>query len=173
MTVPRARQRMLAEGSLAEWLIATLAVIVAIAASVLGSASLAQTSTPDELRAEARTLATAIRAYGPEHLYAFLRQGIDVNAPLEIVDATLTGNRRALVTPLVLAVAAQNENNMLTLLSEGASLDHPDNAWAPCVAAWVGREDLRALIDQYGGPRASASCPAAAAGPVLAPFVVP
>jgi hypothetical protein len=169
MIPSRAFHRILAEGSVAEWLVAIPGALVAIAAIYFGSAALVQTSTPDQLRAEARTLANAIRAYGPEHVHAFVRQGVDVNTPLEVVDAALTGSRRALVTPLVLAVAAQHENNMLTLLSEGATLDRAANAWANCVATWVGRDDLRAHA--YGGKRDPISCPSTGPDRVLAPFV--
>jgi hypothetical protein len=171
MTLPQALRRVLAEGSVGDWLVAAPSAVLAIAAVWLGGAQLAPVSARDELRAEAGTFAEAIRAFGPEHVHAFATHGLDVNAPLRVVDDDLTGGRHVEVTPLVLAVAAQQENNMLTLLSAGARLDHPGNELAPCVAIWVRREDLRRALVEYGGAHASVACPAPpASGPVLAAF---
>jgi hypothetical protein len=170
MTALETLRRMLAEGSLGDWLVMATSAAFAIVVVWLGGAQLVPASAPDDLRAEAGTFAEAIRAFGPEHVHAFASSGLDVNAALDVTDDDLTGGRRVQVTPLVLAVAAQQENNMLTLLSEGARLDHPGNQLAPCVAIWVGREDLREALFDYGGAQAQVTCPARPSGPVLASF---
>jgi hypothetical protein len=166
----RALRRVLAEGTAGDCLVAAPSAALAIIVMGLGGAQLVPVSVADDLRAEAGTFAEAIRAFGPEHVHAFASSGLDVNAALDVTDDDLTGGRRVQVTPLVLAVAAQQENNMLTLLSEGARLDHPGNQLAPCVAIWVGREDLREALFEYGGAHAPVTCPARPSGPVLASF---
>ena len=169
MTMRGALRRIVDQGSFAAWVVAVPSACLALTVTCLGTL-LVRTPTPDALRAEAGTFDVALRSFGAEHAYAFVRQGVDINAPLDVVDPPLTGDQRVLVTPLVLAVAAQNENTMLMLLNAGARLDDPGNAWATCVASWVGREDLRQALETYGGARSPMPCPAQVTGPVLAFF---
>lgn len=167
MTLGRIPAVMRRQGSVASWLVAAWAIGGAVVVSSAG-AFFAGPQTWDALRAESGTFARAIRDHDQTHVYAFVRGGVDVNAPVSFADERLTGGRTVRVAPLVLAAAVGNEGNVLTLLSLGARLAVPDNAWATCVADWSGDDTTARTLEAYGGPVAPVTCPPPPEGPVLA-----
>lgn len=155
------------QGAAACWLVAASAIAGAIVVSSAG-AFFPGPRTWDALRMESGTFARAVHEYDQRHVYAFVQGGVDVDAPVTFADQNLTGGLTVRVAPLVLAAAAGNENNALTLMSLGARLAVPDNAWATCVAGWLRDDALTRTLVAYGGPAAPVVCPPRPEGPVLA-----
>jgi hypothetical protein len=115
------------------------------------------------------SLADAITGgYGVEYAYRFIRSGQDPDAPIVVDDPDYTGGRSIAVSPLMLAIAARDENTTLMLITAGARFDSPQTRSARCLAQEVGNQTLLAIIDRYGTdlPR---TCPdrTAAASPLL------
>jgi hypothetical protein len=137
-----------------------------IAATEVRSATTASSS-----KASFNSLADAIQHGEVEDAYAFIDAGTDPNAPLAFTDADLTGDRPVMVSPLMLAVATNRDNVVMMLLSFGARMDLPQNELAPCVAKYLGYNDLAGMIIRDGTPPANVTCPevrADAAAPLLA-----
>jgi hypothetical protein len=108
------------------------------------------------------SMARAILDGDVEGAFAFVQAGRDPNLP---VDATLadssTGRERPVrVTPLVLAVAARDANNVSMLLSAGVDMTRPENQLALCLARERHDEALVTLLMRavHGEP----ACPARA-----------
>jgi hypothetical protein len=117
------------------------------------------------------SLADAITGgYGVEYAYRFIRSGQDPDEPIVVDDPDYTDGRMVNVSPLMLAIAARDENTALMLLNVGARLDLPQNRWAWCLAQEVGTQALRGIIDRYGGadlPRTCPDRPSGAGSPLL------
>jgi hypothetical protein len=120
---------------------------------------------------EPASLADAItRGYAVEYSYRFIRSGQDPNEPITVDDPAYTGGRSIEVSPLMLAIAARDENTTSMLLNFGARVDLPQNRSARCLAQEIGNQAIVAIIDRYGGadlPRTCAARPSAGANPLL------
>jgi hypothetical protein len=120
--------------------------------------------------AEPASLAEAITGgYAVEYAYRFVRSGQDPNAPIVVDDPDYTGGRVVNVSPLMLAIAARDENTTLMLLNVGARLDVPQNRWARCLAQEIGTQPLLGIIDRFGAdlPRACPDRASVATTPLL------
>jgi hypothetical protein len=112
----------------------------------------------------ARSIVEAItRGYGVEQAYAFIRDGQDPNALVDVDDDDYTGRREMRVSPLMLAVAARDTNTVQMLLNFGARLDLPQNRDAWCFANVLGDAATAAVLSQAGAPVA-AHCPVEVVG---------
>jgi len=105
------------------------------------------------------SMADAIRRGEVEDAYAFITAGADPNALIPFSDPELTGDRPVMISPLMLAVAANKENTVMMLLSFGARMDLAQNELAPCLATRLGYSDLGAMIVRDGKPPREVTCP--------------
>lgn len=112
--------------------------------------------------APAASLADALLHGTVEQAYAFIRLGADPNAALTVEDPVLAGGRRVSVSPMVLAVAAGNENAALMLLGSGARLDLPGNLLAICLAEELADPDVLEALPPVASPL---ECPEHVLGP--------
>ncbi len=103
--------------------------------------------------------ADAITKGGVEDAYAFVRAGTDPNTPIAFRDPGLTGGRQIMISPLLLAVAAHNENVVMMLLSFGARMDLPANARAACLANRLGDRTIAEMIVRDARPAPDVTCP--------------
>ena len=141
------------------WLMLVPPVLVALALVVLEGY---RAISPDaELFAgppPASSLADAILHGTVEQAYAFIRDGQDPNALVTVQDASVAGGTLLHVSPLILAVAAQDANAVTMLLSAGARIDLPDNALALCLAEELEDDETREVLRRL--PKAtSVQCP--------------
>lgn len=117
------------------------------------------------------SLADAITGgYGVEYVYRFVRAGQDPNASIVVDDPNYTDGQAVTVSPLMLAIAARDENTALMLINVGARLDLPQNRWAWCLGHEIGTPALLGIIDRYGGADLARTCPdrtSVAASPLL------
>jgi hypothetical protein len=124
--------------------------------------------------APATTIVEAIQRgnQGVEDAYAFIAAGQDANQPIAVTDEELTGGRRVMVSPLMLAVAARNRNVVQMLLNFGARLDLPQNRLAVCLATALQSDAIVSILERDGGIKAATTpCPEGLAGaeaPLLA-----
>jgi hypothetical protein len=105
-------------------------------------------------------LAEAIQRQGVEQAYAFIRAGHDPNAPIAFSDRDLTGDQPMRLSPLLVAIAANQENAVLMLMSFGARLDHPGNRDALCLARYLKRDDIIRVLERDGGTAVPGTCAA-------------
>jgi hypothetical protein len=106
------------------------------------------------------SLADAITGgYGVEYAYRFIRSGQNPNEPIVVDDSDYTDGRVVKVPPLMLAIAARDENTTSMLLNFGGRLDLPQHRWARCLAEEVGNQALLGIIDRYGGAELPRTCP--------------
>jgi hypothetical protein len=117
------------------------------------------------------SLADAITGgYGVEYAYRFIRSGQDPNEPITVDDPEYTGGRSIKVSPLMLAIAARDENTTAMLLNFGARVDLPQNRSARCLAEEIGNQAILGIIDRYGGADLARTCsdrPSGGASPLL------
>ena len=94
------------------------------------------------------SLARAILDGDVEGAFALVRAGRDPNLPMEVeLPDSASGSRRSVrITPLVLAVAARDANNVRMLLSAGVDLTRPENQLALCLARDRHDADLTTLL---------------------------
>lgn len=151
-------------------LIAVPAIAAAIGLTVIEAYRIVSPSAP-LFGGEPASLADAITGgYGVEYAYRFIRAGQDPNEPITVDDPEYTGGRSIKVSPLMLAIAARDENTASMLLTFGARFDLPQNRSARCLAQEIGNQAIIAIIDRYGGadlPRTCSDRPSAAASPLL------
>jgi hypothetical protein len=83
-----------------------------------------------------RSMARAILDGDVESAFAFVQAGRDPNLPIDatLADSSSGRGRRVRITPLALAVAAGDANNVRMLLSTGVDMRRPENQLALCVA---------------------------------------
>jgi hypothetical protein len=157
---------------LVSWLIAAPAVAGALGLAVIESTGIMR---PPARVGTVGSFADALREGGTERAYGFVRDGHDPNAPIAFRDARLTGGVDVKVSPMLLAVASNNENVVLMLLGYGVRMELPDNRRAACLARRLGHDGLADTITRYGGPVPDVSCPELppAPQPVLPPFLEP
>jgi hypothetical protein len=103
------------------------------------------------------SLAQAILDGDTEGGFALLQAGQDVNQPIETSVPGAPSDRVLTVTPLVLAAAAHDTNNVRMLLSAGADLSRPENRLAVCLAHERGYHDVVAILAP--AVPAGAACP--------------
>lgn len=106
------------------------------------------------------SLAETIQHMGVEQAYAFIRAGHDPNTPVAFSDPELTGDQPLPLSPLLVAIATNQENAVLMLMSFGARLDHPANRDALCLARYLERDDIIEVIERDGEEAAGGNCPA-------------
>ena len=106
----------------------------------------------------ASSLADALMHREVELAYAFIHDGADPNAMLVVEDAGLTGGQAVEVSPLMLAVASQNRNALMMLLSAGADVTLAANRLASCLAHELGETDLETMIVRDGRLRDRPGC---------------
>ena len=117
------------------------------------------------------SLAAAIQHGQVEDAYAFISTGTDPNAPIPFSDPQLTADQQVNVSPLMLAVATNNDNTVMMLLSFGARVDLPQNAMALCLARQLGHDSIAGMILRDVTPTPRITCPQAqvdSPGPLLA-----
>jgi hypothetical protein len=138
------------------WCLAMPAIVGAlwIAATGIGDPAVPSSDEPP-----AASMAEAIHHGEVEDAYAFISAGADPNAPIPFTDPELTGGRRVMISPLMLAVAANKENTVMMLLSFGARLTLAQNELAPCLAERLGYSALAAMIIRDGRPPREVTCP--------------
>lgn len=130
-----------------------------IAPSLLGALLLALVETgivfpavnPIGTDVRTQTFADSIARHGVEQAYAYVRAGQNPNQPVALNDSRLTGNRELLLPPLIIALAARNENTAMMLLSFGADPALPQQAGAACLADWVDLPGVARLIRAVPG----------------------
>ncbi len=161
-----------ARARLVSWLIAAPAVVAAIGLAVIEGAGIMR---PPARLATVGSFADAIREGSPARAYGFVRAGHDPNAPIAFRDQALTGGRDVLVSPILLAVASNNENVVLMLLGFGVRMELPANRHAACLARRLGRDGLADTITRVGGSLPEVPCPELPASPqpLLPPFLEP
>lgn len=103
-------------------------------------------------------LAETIQHQGVEQAYAFIRAGHDPNGPIAFSDPELTGDQPMTLSPLLVAVATNQENAVLMLMSFGARLDHPANRHALCLARYLERNDIIEVLERDGGEGPRGEC---------------
>jgi hypothetical protein len=105
------------------------------------------------------TLAESIvEGFGVEQTYQFIGQGQDPNAPIPVDDAEYTGGGTVQVSPLMLAVAANDGSAVRMLLSFGARLDLPQNSRAECLAGESRNPEIRTIIAEHRGSASPPDC---------------
>ncbi|HEY6510207.1 MAG TPA: hypothetical protein VIY56_19425 [Vicinamibacterales bacterium] len=157
---------------LVSWLIAAPAIAGAIGLAVIEAGGFMR---PPARVGTVGSFAQALQEGGPDRAYAFVRAGHDPNEPIAFRDAALTGGLDITVSPLLLAVASNNENVVLMLLGFGVRTEAPGNRRAACLARRLGHDGLADTITRYGGPLPDVPCPdlPAALQPLLLPFLQP
>ena len=157
---------------LVSWLIAAPAIAAAVGLAVIEVGGIMR---PPARLGPVGSFADAIRDGSPERAYAFVRAGHDPNELVAFRDAVLTGGLEVKVSPVLLAVASDNENVVLMLLGYGVRMDRPGNRRAACLAARLGRDGLADTIARYGGQVPVVPCPELPASPrpPLLPFLEP
>jgi hypothetical protein len=155
---------------LAGLLVAIPAIVGACTLTVL-EAGLWRLSSAAAGQAPMDTFGGAIRRGDLDETWLFVRGGQDPNAPTGFRDPYLTGGRGVTVSPLLIAVASNNDDAVMMLLSGGARFDAPANRFAACLADRLGHDGVAELIAEYGGAAASPDdCPDAPVDPA-APLV--
>ena len=151
-------------------LIAAPPVIGAVALTAIEAGRFMRPTSPRGL-APAGSFADAIFG-GVEPAYAFIRAGRDPNIPIAFRDHDLTGDRQVMVPPLVLAVATQDRDTVMMLLSFGVRMDLPGNRAASCLATRLGYTEIAAIIDSVTGGIPQETCGewSPASGPPLLAF---
>jgi hypothetical protein len=160
-------RRLLHRQRLAAMLIALPAIVAALGVGILEGRAIVR----DE-PSQALSFTDAVRADALAEALQYVRSGQDPNKAVSYRDDQVTGDRTVLVTPLLIAVAHNRENMVMLLMSFGARLDAPGNAYAVCLANRLGNERLGQMILRDAGLDASpADCPEpdpAASAPLLA-----
>ena len=165
-----ARSNSFTRAQLVALLLALPALVGAVGICALDARDLIWPPSPEYIE-PAGSFADAIRKGDVEDAYAFVRAGVDPNTPIAFRDPDLTRDREVRLSPLLLAVAAHNENVVMMLLSFGARLDLPGNARALCLATRLGYRDLAEMIVRDGRPASDGRCPEVngdASAPLLA-----
>jgi len=107
---------------------------------------------------QAASLADAILQGDVEGAYAFIRNGQDPDALIPVEDSDFADGELVRISPIVLAVAAGQANEVTMLLSAGVHMDLPDNALARCLARERGNDEVREAL-QLGSTTAPLACP--------------
>ena len=106
----------------------------------------------------ASLIESIIEGFGVEQTYQFIRAGQDPNEPMPLDHPDYTGGVGIRVSPLMLAVAAQDGSAVQMLLSFGARLDLPQNAHVECLAREIGNTEIITLITDGRGESAPPPC---------------
>jgi hypothetical protein len=101
--------------------------------------------------ATALPLADAMAEGDLRSAYAAIAGGLSPNDPIPAYRPDLTGESAMLVSPVLWAVALQNRDAVLMLLSHGARLSDQDRRRAACLARELGNDDIARAIAEYGG----------------------
>jgi len=102
----------------------------------------------------------AVQADAIERAFGHIRSGEDPNAPVPFRDDALTGGREIMLTPMLIAVAADNTDSVSMLMSSGVRMDAPGNRFAVCLARRMGHGELAVKIVEEAGPEtAPTTCP--------------
>jgi hypothetical protein len=96
--------------------------------------------------------------FGVEQTYQFIRAGQDPNAPIPVDHPDYTEGATVMASPLLLAVAAEDESAVQMLLSFGARLDLPENRHVECLAGEIGNSEIVKLIADGRGESAPTAC---------------
>jgi hypothetical protein len=99
-----------------------------------------------------------VEGFGVEQTYQFIRSGQDPNAPVPIDHPDLTERVMVMASPLMLAVAAEDEGAVEMLLAFGARLDLPQNRHVECLAREIGNAEIVRLIADGRGESAPPAC---------------
>ena len=148
--------------TVATWLLLAPAVVVALGVCAVEGYRMIRPDSTLFALPPVESLADALLHGTVEQAYAFIRRGADPNAALTLEDPAFGGGRRVSVSPMVLAVAASNENAVLMLLSSGARLDLPENLLAICLAKELDDAELLELLPPVAAPL---QCPERVLGP--------
>ncbi len=113
--------------------------------------------------------AAIVQGRSVETVHAFVHAGGDPNGVVRIRHKQLTGGEEVEVSPLVLAVAARNENVVRMLVAFGAAPDAPQNRLARCLARALHAPGIVDILASASDSTGAAACP-----PLLdAPEAVP
>jgi hypothetical protein len=96
--------------------------------------------------------------FGVEQTYQFIRGGQDPNEPMAFAHPDYTGGAAIIVSPLMLAVAAEDASAVQMLLSFGARLDLPQNVRVECLAREIGNTEIITLVAEGRGEGAPPAC---------------
>jgi hypothetical protein len=151
---------------LATWLVAAPAICGALGAAAMESRRVMSPASAVERDEDSGSLAEAIRQRNVEDAYAFVRAGHDPNAPIAVQDPQLTGDRRMVVSPLLLAVASNSDGVVMMLMSAGARVDAPANRLAECLARRLGYNAIAEILLRDGGSVGPVTCPALPPAPM-------
>ena len=152
-------QMSLSRVRLVRWLVALPAIAGALTVIVLESAVLRSTWDGSS-QPPVGSLAHALRRGDLDSALFFIRSGQDPNNPIEFRDQILTGDRAVMVSPMLIAVASNNDDAVMMLMSFGARLDAPGNRFAGCLADRLGHQGIARILATYGGPAGSQdACP--------------
>lgn len=143
---------------------AWIALVVALPA-VFGSAVLARTawhwiepaSPPGPESPQA--LLDAVASGDVSRAHGLIWAGQSANVPLPFSHWRLTSGRSVVVTPLLVAVARDDENMVRMLLTHGAIADDPRNRLAACLAPHVGDGIAGAFTQAAGRVPTASGCP--------------
>ena len=106
------------------------------------------------------TLAESIaKGFGVEQSYQFIRAGQDPNHPVAVDDPKYSGGGTLTVSPLMLAVAANDSAAVEMLLGFGASLDAPHNRYIECLAREVGDAEILSVLAEHSLDASRPTCP--------------
>lgn len=145
-------------------LIAVPAVFGALLLATVGTIDVVRSTSSDD-RSPGASLGDSIMGDDVETAYAFIRSGQDPNARIPVEDTDVTGGRRVMVSPLMLAVATRRDNIVGMLLSFGARADVPQNKFALCLAQRIHADDVADMLSELGGEGWETQCPGDTGGP--------
>jgi len=122
------------------------AILTALAVAALEAGRVRTPRDPLFAAPPPASLAQAILDGDVEAAYVLVRGSQDLNATLDIQLPGAPEGRVSRVTPLTLAVAARDLNDVQMLLSAGADMTLPENRAALCLARARGYSEIVTLL---------------------------
>jgi len=140
-------------------LIGAPAIVAVLGLTAIEGYRLIQPVSPLFGDAPASLAESITRGYGVEYSYRFIRAGQNPNNVVVVDSENYTNGTSITVSPLMLAVAAHDDNTASMLLNFGARLDLPQNRFARCLAEEIGDKAMLRIIDRHGGHELTPPCP--------------
>jgi hypothetical protein len=113
------------------------------------------------------TLGEAVVANDLRGVMGFIERGQSPDALIDVHDAVLTGGQTVRVPPVVWASAAGRSRIVLALLGSGVTFERPVDRLTPCVADWMGFDEIAAQVRLVARLPPPANCPPQPDGPLL------